>query len=56
MPKDVQTTGTIVFILHASKFMLKILQARLQQYMNQELSDIQLDLEKAKEPEIKLPT
>jgi len=36
--------------------MLKILQARLQQYVNQELSDIQLDLEKAKEPEIKLPT
>ena len=36
--------------------MLKILQARLQQYMNQELPDIQLDLEKAEEPEIKLPT
>ena len=36
--------------------MLKILQARLQQYMNQELSDVQLDLEKAEEPEIKIPT
>ena len=42
--------------------MLKILQARLQQYMNQELPDTenfqmyQLDLEKAEEPEIKLPT
>ena len=35
--------------------MLKILQARLQQYMNCELPDIQ-DLEKAEEPEIKLPT
>ena len=29
--------------------MLKILQARLQQYVNQELPDVQLDLEKAKE-------
>ena len=35
--------------------MLKILQASFQQYMNQELTDTQLDLEKA-EPEIKLPT
>ena len=35
--------------------MLKILQARLQQYMNQELPDTQC-LEKAEEPEIKLPT
>ena len=36
--------------------MLKILQARLQQYMNQELADVQADIEKAEEPEIKLPT
>ena len=36
--------------------MLKILQARLQQYVNQEHPDVQLDLEKAEEPEIKLPT
>ena len=35
--------------------MLKILQARLQQYMNQELTNIHLDLGKAEEPEIKLP-
>ena len=35
--------------------MLKILQARLQQYMNRELPDVQPDLEKA-EPEIKLST
>ena len=35
--------------------MLKILQARLQQYVNCELSDVQ-DLEKAEEPEIKLST
>ena len=36
--------------------MLKILQARLQQYVNHELPDVQLDLEKAEKPEIKLPT
>ena len=34
--------------------MLKILQTRLQQYMNRELLDVQLDLEKAEEPEIEL--
>ena len=34
--------------------MLKILQARLQQYMNRELPDFKLVLEKAEEPEIKL--
>ena len=32
---------TVAFISHPSKVMLKILQARLQQYLNQELSDIQ---------------
>ena len=42
------------FISHASKIMLKILQARIQQYMNCELSDVQA--EKAEEPDIKLPT
>ena len=31
---------TIALISHASKVMLKILQTRLQQYMNQELSDV----------------
>ena len=36
--------------------MLKILQARLQQYLNSELQMFKLDLEKAEEPEIKLPT
>ena len=36
--------------------MLKILQARLQQYVNYELPDVQAGLEKAEEPEIKLPT
>ena len=36
--------------------MLKILQARLQQYVNRELPDVQAVLEKAEEPEIKLLT
>ena len=40
----------------ASKVMLKILQARLQQYVNRELPDVKLLLEKAEEPETKLPT
>ena len=47
---------TIALISHASKVMLKILQARLQHYVNQELADVQADVEKAEEPEIKLPT
>ena len=36
--------------------MLKILQARLQQYVNCELPDVQAGLKKAEEPEIKLAT
>ena len=54
MPKNVQTTTQLALISHASKVMLKILQARLQQYVN--LQVFKLDLEKAEEPEIKLPT
>ena len=47
---------TIALISHASKVMLKTLQARLQQYMNHEIPEFKLVLEKAEEPEIKLPT
>jgi len=36
--------------------MLKILQLKLEQYVNHELQMFKLDLEKAEEPEIKLPT
>ena len=36
--------------------MLKILQARLQQYVNRELADVQAGFRNAEEPEIKLPT
>ena len=46
---------TITLISDASKVMLKILQARLQQYVNVNFQMFKLDLEKAKEPEIKLP-
>ena len=54
--RQCQRMLTIALISHASKIMLKILQARLQQYVNCELQMFMLDLEKAEEPEIKLPT
>ena len=41
VPKNVQTTAQLVLISHASKIMLKILQARLQQFTNWELLDVQ---------------
>ena len=54
--KEFSNYHTIALISHTSKVMLKILQARLQQYVNCELQMFKLDLEKAEEPEIKLPT
>ena len=39
---------TIALISHTSKVMLKILQARLQQYMNRELSDVQAGFRKGR--------
>ena len=53
--KECSNYRTIALISHTSKVMLKILQARLQQYMNHEFPDVQV-LERAEEPEIKLPT
>ena len=44
MPKNAQTTAQ----LHASKVMLKILEARLQQYMNRELPDVQAGFRKGR--------
>ena len=41
MPKNFQTITQFAFISHDSKVMLKILQAGLQKYVNQELSDVQ---------------
>ena len=52
--KEWSNYRTIALISHASKIMLKILQARLQQYVNHELPMYKMDLEKAEEPEIKL--
>ena len=52
--KECSKYHTIALISHASKLMLKILQARLQQYMNNEHQMFKLVLEKAEEPETKL--
>ena len=41
MPKNVQSTHTIALISHTSKVRLKVLQARLQQYVNREMPDVQ---------------
>ena len=54
--KEWSNYHTIVLISHTSKVMLKIFQARLQQYMNWGLPDVQAGFRKAEEPEIKLPT
>ena len=54
--KECSKYHTIALISHTSKVMIKILQARFQQYVNHELLDVQAGLEKAEEPEIKLPT
>ena len=54
--KECSNYRTIALISHASKIMLKILQARLQQYMNWELPDVQAVFRKGRKPEIKLPT
>ena len=54
--KESSNYHTIVLISYASKVILKILQARLQQYITVNFQMFKLDLEKAKEPEIKLST
>ena len=54
--KECSNYCTIVLISHANKVMRKILQARLQQYVNREPQMFIPVLEKAEEPEIKLPT
>ena len=54
-PKECSNYRKIALISHASKVVLKILQARFQHYVNQELPKYKLDLGKAEEPGIKLP-
>ena len=48
MPKNVQTTTQFALISHTSKVMLKILQARLQQYVNCELPGVQAGFSKGR--------
>ena len=48
MPKNVQTTTQLHLSSHASKVMLKILQARFQQYVNRELPDVQTGFRKGR--------
>ena len=54
--KECSNYRTVALISHASKVMLKILQARLQQYTNCELPDVQAGFRKGRGTEIKLPT
>ena len=53
--KECSNYYTIGHVSHTRKVILKILQAWLQQFINHELPGMQADLEKAEEPEIKLP-
>ena len=48
MPKNCSNYHTIALVSHASKVMLKILQARLQQYMSHELPHIQAGFRKVR--------
>ena len=48
IPKKCSSYRTIALISHASKVMLKILQVRLQQYVNHELPDIQAGFRKGR--------
>ena len=47
MPKNAQSTA-LLLISHASNIMLKILQARLQQYVNRQLQDVQAGFRKGR--------
>ena len=56
MYKECSDYCTITLISHASKVMLKILQARLQQYVNRELPDVQAGFRKGRENRDQMPT
>ena len=53
--KDCSNFSTVVLISHASKVMLKVLQAKLQQYVNKKIHMYKLDLEKAEESNCQHP-
>ena len=48
MPKNVSNYHTVALISHTNKVMLKILQARLHQYVNRELPDVQAGFRKGR--------
>ena len=50
LKEECSNYGTIAFISHASKVIFKILLARLQQYVNCELPDVQTEFRKGREP------
>ena len=54
-PKECSNYDTIALISHASKVMLKILHARLQQYVNRELPDVQAGSRKGRGTRDQLP-
>ena len=54
--KECSNYHTDALISRANKVMLKILQAKLQQYVKWELSDVQAGFRKGREPKINLPT
>ena len=54
--KECSNYHTIALISHAIKVMLKILQARLHQYVNCELPDVHIGFTKGRNQELKLPT
>ena len=54
--KECSNYRTIALISHASKVMLKILQARLQQYVNCELPDVQAGFRKGRGTRDQMPT
>ena len=54
--KECSDDHTIALSSHAGKVMLKILQARLQQYVNNEFPDVQAGFRKGRGTRVKLPT
>ena len=54
--KECSNYRTVGFISHTSKVMLKILQARLQHYVNQKIPNVHAGFRKGTGPEVKLPT
>ena len=56
IPKECSNYCTIALVSHASKVILKILQTRLQQYVNRELPDVQASFRKGRGTRDQLPT